>query len=192
MNTIQYDIQFNRQAKCLYCPRLGETCCGPNPFALGVDALCDWCVKLKRIKHITNEDIAEIAGVSLGTVENLMAKKIKDIRLTTAAAILRALVGSMDNWPCYLELAEYAEDAAGEHNRVVAELENATVQLMNMQAELARAQAAYAKELDVIREEYHKNVEFIKGELTKRERDIEYLKSESLKKDKIIDKLLDR
>ena len=192
MNIIQYDIQSSRQNKCLHCPRLGETCCGPNPFALGVDAWCDWCIKLKRIKHLSNDDIADAAGVSPGTVENLMAKKIKDIRLTTAAAITQALVGSLENWPCPLELAEEAEDAAGEHNRVVAELENATAQLMNMQVELTTAQAAYAKELDVIREEYHKNVEFLKGEIAKREDNIEYLKSESLKKDKIIDKLLDK
>ena len=158
--------------KCLICEYLGDGCDGPNIISMSLQRWCEWCKELKRIRKYTNSYIAEKSGVSLATIEKIMAGTVpKDIRWTTASAVNEALVGSAGQWPCTASLETGAPE-------VFRDLERKTVENESLRQMLERIHASYQDELDIIRKEAQEKVD--------------YLKLENERKDKIINKLLER
>lgn len=158
--------------RCLRCDYLGVKCDGPNTLAMTLDRWCEWCRSLKDLRGLTNAEIAEESGVSLTTVDRVMAGKAsKDIMRNTAADINRALVGSEGKWPC--AMAFEAETPA-----TIRELELKTAELNGLRKTLQEIHASYKEELDAVRKEAQAK--------------IDYLKLENERKDKIIDRLLSK
>ena len=69
--------------------------------------LQNWCEYLRDVKdiaHLTNAKIAEDAGVSVKTIERIMAINIdQDIRRATARRIELAIIGPVGDHACYLD-----------------------------------------------------------------------------------------
>ena len=62
---------------------------------------------MKELNGLTNAYIAEEAGISVKTVERLMALNTdQDIYRDTARRIENAIIGSTNTYPCYLAFEE--------------------------------------------------------------------------------------
>ena len=77
---------------------------------------------VKEHFHLTNQQIADAAEVSLKTIERIMAINCEqDIMRATARRIELAVIGQVGEHTCYLD---YSEDTATERiNRLLAEIE---------------------------------------------------------------------
>ena len=87
--------------ECVSCPKLGETCDGPNFYAMTPTQLIAWCKERKKFRGLTNEKIADMCQMPKGTVDSLLSNKHPDFKFGTIAPILKVLTGG--DWtgaPC--------------------------------------------------------------------------------------------
>ena len=68
---------------CISCPKIGQTCDGPNFLAMSVDRWCEWCHLRRDHLKWKNQTIADKAGVSKMSIDRIMAGDVKDLRITT-------------------------------------------------------------------------------------------------------------
>lgn len=88
-------------SKCVSCPKLGVSCDGPNFVAMNAAELVAWCNARKDFMKISNARIAEMAGMSKGTVDGFFANAHADFRFETIRPVLRVLVGGeFSGVPC--------------------------------------------------------------------------------------------
>ena len=73
-------------------------------------ALARWCEFMRDMKDangLTNADIAAASGVSLKTIEKIMSQSCtQDIMRETCRLIEHAIIGSSNQYPCYLAFEE--------------------------------------------------------------------------------------
>lgn len=87
--------------KCIACPNLGVRCDGPNFLAMSGERWVEWCKLRKDYLRWSNQDLADISGISKTSVDRILAGHAGDIRNSTMEAITKALVnGSWGQFPC--------------------------------------------------------------------------------------------
>lgn len=88
--------------KCLECKKLGNPCDGPNIIAMNRDDLISWCnARRKQVPGLTYDRIAELTGLSKGTVSGFFGGLHADYRIDTIRPIVKLLVGGKwDDIPC--------------------------------------------------------------------------------------------
>lgn len=79
--------------ECITCPKLGQMCDGPNFLNMSAAELSEWCKERKKHLGLSNQRIAEIANMSKGTVDGLLANAHNDFRYETIRPVLKALIG---------------------------------------------------------------------------------------------------
>lgn len=187
--------------KCLKCEYLGVRCDGPNTLSMTLDRWCEWCNALKKLRGMTNQEVSELSGVSLGTVDRIMAgKAAKDIMRSTAADVTRVLVGAEGKWPCAMIFEGENANVHDELRRKSEELEHLRKTLESIhesyKSELATVRKEYNDELAHVRKEYQAKVDFLKTENERKERLLIEKEAAIVRKDeslsKMIDKLLER
>ena len=95
---------------CLDCANLGKTCDGPNFLAMTIDRWVEWCRLRKIYIGMTNQQLAELSGVAVPSIERILSGKTKDPMLSTVQHITKALVnGSWGQYPCADPNGEAAE-----------------------------------------------------------------------------------
>jgi len=160
------DKPYNR---CLSCEYLGNGCDGPRTSSMSLERWCEWLRDVKDIQKLTNEQIAEIANVSIATVNRVMAGSVaKDIMRSTSAAIENATIGSNGQYPCYLAFL----DEMPEETRTVKELQE---ELAQLRANIGRAHDFQEKVINSVREDADKRIEELKD---KYEKEVAYLKKQ--------------
>ena len=88
---------------CISCPKIGQTCAGPNFLAMSIERFCEWCRLRRDYLGWKNQFVADKASVSKVSVDRIMAGDSKDLRITTMQAVARALVnGVWGHSPCVL------------------------------------------------------------------------------------------
>ena len=85
---------------CLTCPKLGISCDGANFLAMTAHELLDWCKLRKNRMGLSNADLAEMAGVPVGTLNRLFSSDMIDCKYETVRPIVKALVGDWTKSPC--------------------------------------------------------------------------------------------
>lgn len=95
---------------CIDCVNLGKTCDGPNFLAMDIDRWVEWCRLRKIYINMTNQQLAELSGVAVPSIERILSGKTKDPMLSTVQHITKALVnGSWGQYPCADPNGEAAE-----------------------------------------------------------------------------------
>lgn len=79
--------------ECIRCPKLGSECDGPNFLAMSPQELIFWCRERKKHLGLTNAKLAEMTGMSQGTIDGLLANAHADFKFGTIRPVLQALVG---------------------------------------------------------------------------------------------------
>lgn len=156
--------------RCLQCHiRMEKKCDGARTSAMKLDRWCEFMRDMKEINGLTNVEIAEKSGVSLKTIEKLMAQNCtQDIMRETARLIEEAILGSGNQYPCYLAFAE------------------------THSAEAAAKNDASKTECQAIRDEAQRKIDYLVQQLDYYRKENEQLWTELNRKSKIIDRFLER
>lgn len=115
-------------SRCIDCEHIGKKCGGPDFIVMETTKLSEWCRLRKDFLHKsdskwTNTYVAQQSDVSLATVSRFFAGDIDDIKLSTAARILRVLVnGTWGQYPCLMVGNDDADPALESERRRLDEL----------------------------------------------------------------------
>lgn len=175
--------------RCLACShRMNKRCDGARSSAMELKRWCEYMRDMKEINGLTNAYIAEKADVSIKTVERIMAlNDEQDIMRDTARRIENAIIGSANRYPCYLAFEESAPDDKQKLNDAMRELERAMADNKDFRSALDNIHASYNAEMQTIREEAQKKIDFLLAEIQRLRTECAAWRSESDRKSKIID-----
>ncbi len=178
----KHDYSSKPYNRCLSCPNLGVKCDGARSSAMTLQRWCEFMRDLKEVKGLTNAYIAEVSGVSIKTIERLMAQNCEqDIMRETARRIEDAIIGSSNTYPCILAF----EESRPKESEAVRELEHVIAENKDLRTALEKINTSYNTEMQIIREEARQKIDHLLSE-------IDFLKVENERKAKIIDKFLDK
>ena len=155
---------------CISCPKIGQTCDGPNFLAMSVERWCEWCHLRRDHLKWKNQTIADKAGVSKISVDRIMSGDAKDLRITTMQAVTRALVnGVWGQSPCVL-VTETEKEIYVDNPVIVA-------QCQHLQNTLDTLSVEYKTELASVRAEAQKKIDFLRDQVTIKDKQIEWMYS---------------
>ena len=155
---------------CISCPKIGVTCDGPNFLAMSVERWCEWCHLRRDFLKWKNQTIADKAGVSKVSIDRIMAKDVKDLRITTMQTVTRALVnGTWGQSPCVL-VTETEKEIYVDNPVIVA-------QCQHLQNTLDALSKEHKTELAFIREDAQKKIDFLSNQITIKDKQIEWMHS---------------
>lgn len=177
--------------KCLVCSHFSEKRCG---IPLSRLALEDWCICIrvvKEAKHLTNAYVAEKSGVSIKTIEKIVALNCdQDIRRDTARRIEDAVFGEPCDVVCYLEMADSVPEASEKLNTAMIDLERALSDNEDIRKAMDNVQITHAAEMQAIRDDYQQKIDYLREQNLRLQRDNDNLWAENRRKSKIMDTLL--
>ena len=158
------DISAKPYNKCLHCRHRHVNCNGPRTASMSLREWCEYMRTMKEANGLTNADVSEKTGISIKTIEKLLALTYEqDIMRETARRIEEAIVGSANLFPCYLAIEENMSE------------DSLTLKTSHQLLEDARA-----REKQLL------------NEIDRLYKDIEYYRTENDRKARIIDKLLEK
>lgn len=162
---------------CISCPRIGQTCDGPNFLAMTIDRFCEWCKLRRDYLGWKNQLVADKASVSRISVDRIMAGDSKDLRITTMQAVARALVnGTWGQSPCVL-VTETEKEIYVDNPVIVA-------QCQHLQNTLDAMSEEYKNEAVAIRAEAQRKIDFLMSQISIKDKHIELLYSVISRMDK--------
>lgn len=177
--------------KCLVCSHFTEKRCGIPLSRLPLE---DWCICIRVVKdakHMTNAYVAEKADVSIKTIEKIVALNCdQDIRRDTARRIEDAVFGEPCGIVCYLEMADSVPEASERLNTAMIDLERALSDNEDIRKAMDNVQISHAAEMQAIRDEDQKKVDYLREQNMRLQRDNDNLWAENRRKSKIMDSLL--
>lgn len=155
---------------CISCSRIGQTCDGPNFLAMSVERWCEWCRLRRDYLGWKNNTVAEKASVSKVSVDRIMAGDVKDLRITTMQAVTKALVnGTWGQSPCVL-VTETEKEIYVDNPVIIA-------QCQQLQNTLNTLSADYKIELATVRAEAQQKIDFLRDQITIKDKHIGLLYS---------------
>lgn len=158
------DISAKPYNACLKCHHHRVCCDGLRTSSMPLRDWCEYMRDMKEVNGLTNAYIAEVTGISLKTIEKLLALSYEqDIMRETARKIEEAIIGSANQHTCYLTIEGNMSD------------DSLTLKATHQLLEDAR-----------VREKQLLN------EIDRLYKDIEYYRVENDRKARIIDKLLEK
>lgn len=188
---------------CLDCSHRGAgRCNGPRTSSM---TLLEWCKFMRALKEksgITNKEIEKQSGVSIKTIEKIMALNTDhDIMRDTARLIENAIIGSCTSYPCYLAFEENLPEVSQRVSNDLRDLERALDEqhreaLDNIRnshaAEMLAIKAAHTADINTIVDEYTGKIQYLLGLVERLQRDHDHLWEENTRKSHIIDRLIER
>jgi hypothetical protein len=155
---------------CISCPKIGQTCDGPNFLAMTVERWCEWCHLRRDYLKWKNQTIADKAGVSKISIDRIMACDVKDLRITTMQSVTKALVnGVWGQSPCVL-VTETEKEIYVDNPVIVA-------QCQHLQNTLDTLSVEYKAELAHVREEAQAKIDFLRDQVSIKDKQIEWMHS---------------
>lgn len=188
-----YNLAEKPYNKCLTCPHRTEKQCGPRTSLL---SLLDWCILMRALKEankLTNAEIEKRSGVSVKTIEKIMALNCdQDIMRDTAKRIEEAIMGPSDHFPCYLDFEQGVPEASEKLNTALLDLERALNDNEDYRKAMDNVQITHAAELQAVRDEDNAKIADLRSQLERAYRENDNLWAEVNRKSKIIDMLLEK
>jgi len=146
---------------------------------------------MKDANGLTNADVAERSGVSIKTIERIMAMNCsQDIYRETARLIEDAIIGSSNQYPCYLAFEETIPQESEKLNDALRELERLAGDNAEYKAALDAIHESYNLELRTVRDEAQAKIDFLRGQLDFVSKIVEALQEENARKSAIIDRFI--
>lgn len=186
------DIEGKPYRNCLSCQHRTEKQCGPRTSSMPLLAWCEYMRVMKEANHLTNLEIEQRSGISLKTIEKIMALNCdQDIMRDTARRIEDAILGPATQFPCYMEFANSAPEASEKLNKALIDLERALNDNEDYRNAMNNVQATHAVELQAVRDEDNAKIADLRAQLEREQRDNDNLWAEIGRKSKIIDMFME-
>lgn len=183
------DKPYNR---CLSCEFKGIKCDGPRTSDMPLLRWCEYMREMKDVAGLSNQEIADKSGVSLKTVERIMAMKVEqDIYRETARAIEDVVIGSSNQLPCYMAFVEEEPDSSNELLQASLELERVMADNADYRKALDDIHASYQAEMNEIRGEAQRKIAYLLKQVERMREAVDYLQDENRRKSKIVDKYIE-
>lgn len=185
--------------KCIPCQhRIDSRCDGPRTSAMTLPRWCEFMRLLKEANKLTNQEIAERSGVSIKTIERIMALNCdSDIMRETARLIENAVIGSSNQFPCYLAFEENIPQESQKLSDALRELERVMGDNEEYRRALDGIHDSYKEELQTVRNdcqalltERQKTIDDLREQVERLKRNNDYLWAENNRKSKVIDGIL--
>ena len=178
--------------KCLSCQhRIEKRCDGPRTSAMSLARWCEFMRDMKLANGLTNQDVCDRSGVSLKTIERIMAQNCdQDIMRETARRIEDAIIGSSNQYPCYLAFEETVPQESEKLKDALRELERVLGDNKEYQTVLAGIHTSYNEELQMVRDDAQKKIDFLRCQLDRAQGDNDRLWEENNRKSAIIDRFV--
>lgn len=185
------DKPYNR---CLSCHhRIEKQCDGPRTSAMSLKRWCEFMRALKEANGLTNQEIFERSGVSVKTIERIMALNCdQDIMRETARSIEDAIIGSSNQYPCYLAFEETVPQSNEKLNEALRELERALSDNRDYRKALDNIHDSYKAEMQTIRDEAQAKITYLRTQIDRLQRDNDNLWAENNRKSKVVDMFLEK
>lgn len=185
------DKPYNR---CLNCQhRTEKRCDGPRTSAMPLERWCEFMRLLKEANRLTNQEIADRSGVSIKTIERIMAINCdQDIMRDTARRIEDAIIGSSNQYPCYLAFEETVPESNEKLNDALRELERVLDDNEDYRKALDNIHDSYKAEMQTIRDEAQAKITYLREHIDRLQRDNDNLWMENNRKSKIVDMFLEK
>lgn len=196
------EVQNAPNYLCLYCPFMGQTCSGIDPWDFEGPELARLATKLMKDGKLTRQDVADASNVPIGTIHNFLSGKTSDIRISTLRGIFSVILKNCKGKaPCHFasmlikgELVEI--EGEDELQKVHAELQDSREELQRMQARVRHLEntlegihKAYSEELTLVRNEEKAKVVFLKNQVEIKDKQNNALSERIRRQDAVIDKL---
>lgn len=155
---------------CISCSKLGQSCDGPNFLAMSVERWCEWCHLRRDFLKWKNQTIADKSGISKASIDRFMSGDSKDLRISSMQAVTKALVnGCWGQSPCVL-VTETEKEIDVDNPVIVA-------QCQQIQNTLDSLSVQYAEEVVAIRAEAQKKIDFLREQVSIKDKHIGLLYS---------------
>lgn len=179
--------------KCLSCQhRIEKRCDGPRTSAMTLDRWCEFMRDMKIANKLTNQDVCDRSGVSIKTIERIMAMNCdSDIMRETARRIEDAIIGSSNQYPCYLAFEESVPRESEKLNDALRELERVLDDNEDYRKALDGIHESYKSEMQIIRDEAQAKISYLRSQIDRIQRDNDYLWTENNRKSRMIDRFID-
>lgn len=167
------DFSVKPHNRCLQCPHRKVHCSGPRTAPMELARWCEFMRDMREVNGLTNAYIANESGVSVKTIERLLAPNAhpeQDIMRETARRIENAIVGSSSQYPCILAFEESVSDDAPKLKAALLELE----------------------QMQSVRDAARREVAHLLSQIERMQLEIDFLRIENDRKAKIIDKFLEK
>lgn len=180
--------------KCLPCQhRIEKRCDGPRTSAMTLERWCEFMRDMKEANGLTNADVAERSGVSIKTIERIMAQNCEqDIRRETARLIEDAIIGSSNQYPCYLAFEESVPQESERLAEALREMERLAGDNEEYKKIQDNIHTSYNKELQDVRDDSQRKIDFLRSQLDRLQRENDNLWAENNRKSKVIDMFLEK
>ena len=187
------DISTKPYNRCLSCRHRGVRCDGARTSAMTLARWCEFMRDMKESNGMTNAYIAEKTGISVKTIEKLMAQTHEqDIMRETARRIEDAVIGSSNQYPCILAFEEEMPDDTPKIKALMQEMEHILGDNRMYKTTLDNIHASYAAEIQALRDESKEKTAQLLTQIDRLRQEIDYLRLENDRKARIIDKFLDK
>ena len=185
------DKPYNKCLKCTH--REEKRCDGPRTSAMPLERWCEFMRLMKEANGLTNQEISERSGVSIGTIESIMALTRKqDIMRETARQIEDAIIGSSNQYPCYLAFEESVPVSNEKMNDALRDLERALETNRDYSKALDNIHESYRSEMQMIRDDAQAKIAYLRSQVDRLQRDNDNLWSENVRKSKIVDMFFEK
>lgn len=178
--------------KCIPCQhRIEKRCDGPRTSAMPLPRWCEFMRDMKEANALTNQIVAERSGVSIKTIERIMAQNCdQDIRRETARLIEDAIIGSSNQYPCYLAFEGSVPNESEQLKDALRELERLTGDNEEYRKIQVDIHTSYNKELQDVRDEAQRKIDFLRQQIDRLTKDNDRLWEENTRKSAIIDRFV--
>jgi len=184
------DKPYNRCLICQY--RKEHRCDGPRTSAMLFPRWCEYMRLMKDANHLTNAQIAERSDVSIKTIERIMSGKIdQDIYRDTARRIEDVIIGSSNQYPCYLAFEEQVPQENARLTDALRDLERALEDNRDYRKILDSISESHRAELQTVRDEAQAKIAYLRAQVDRLQRENDDLWAENKRKSRIVDRYID-
>ena len=156
------DKPFN---KCFECRSFRSGCSGPNLSVMGIARACEFLQMARIFLDYTYQEVSDGTGVSLATVKRILTGKISNPDFFSISAISVFLLGDPSGkYPCAIPNTLSNPDNEIKLNNALIELERAMNDNKDYRHALDNIHASYNAEIQMIRDEAQKKVDFLLDE----------------------------
>ena len=184
------DKPFN---KCFECRSFRNGCSGPNLFAMGIERACEFLQMARIFLNYSYQYVADNTDLSVATVKRILMGKIADPSFFTMKALSDFLLGDpAGKFPCANPDIMANPENAKKLDDAMRDLERAMNDNKDYRTVLDSIHDSYNMEMQIIRDESNRKVEFLVAQIDRLQSDNDRLWAENTRKSKVVDMFIEQ
>jgi len=151
----------------------------PEFMSMSSDQLIEWCLiryeRLKITQGLTHQALADAANMPKGTVDRILAGNYRDFKYSTIQPLIAAMLRQHDPVPEIVPEEESVEEAQELLVGYQMTLREKNEQIPQLLDHIVRMEDAHANMISDIRADSQRKVDYLKQQITRKDRIINIL-----------------